>query len=45
MTAATLSIYSWENFILICGYLFNIVEALIHNPASARGPEAEKAEG
>lgn len=45
MTASTLSICSWENIILICGYLFNIVEALIHNPASVRGPKAVKAEG
>lgn len=44
MTASILSIYSWENIILICGYLFNIVEALIHNPAPVRGPEAVKAE-
>lgn len=45
MTASTLSICSWENIILICGYLFNIVEALIHNPVSVRGPKAVKAEG
>lgn len=38
MTATSLSTYNWENIILICGYLFNIEEALIHNPSSERGP-------
>lgn len=38
MTATFLSVHNWENIILICGYLFNIEEALICNPACERGP-------
>lgn len=45
VTATPLWIYNWENIILICGYLFNIEEALIHNPASVRGPRGGEGRG